>query len=286
MKKTVQSSLNTLAHVDKSVLPRAKVALDEVAARRKAVASEINAKLEVVDKEVVSLKENVTSIIDSHHAVAVKLNDEVTKSCTTLEQTSAPYFIAELDASKQKLVSTISSMSSLTANAVTNNRAQNAAVKQSIQDFAINKIQCNKPAAAAPTMKECKYSTDLSSTPAEDEILKGQNFNSADNNDSSDSSEEASNEAGLDDSEEVDTSQDTNDDDNRSTMSSGSVSISVPSPGLGLKSRDINLGQATNSSKIPRKQSRPTVNTAGLSKKNKLPSSLRTPSESRKKMRM
>ncbi|KAL3787829.1 hypothetical protein ACHAWO_007017 [Cyclotella atomus] len=293
VQKSAQSSMSTLLHVDRAVIQKANAALDDLATKREVVATDVNRKLQAIGADASRLNENVASIVSSQKDVALQLNDNVTQASDTLQNQSAPYFVAELDSSKEKLVSTISNMSQSTLNGIKANSSQNVAVKQSIQDFALNKMQCNKPAPTAPVKKELKYSTDLSTTPAEGVILKGHNFNPVANADSNDPADEASNDASMNDSAEVDTSQE--DDDNRSIMSSGSVSVSVPSPsGAGLKPRDINLSQASvPNAKRSRTQSRPsmTSNTAaaaGGAKKNKPPSGLRTPSESqsRKKMRM
>jgi hypothetical protein len=292
VKKISQNSVHTLLHVDRAVIQKASAALNDLATDREAVDTDVNGKLLAIGSDASLLNENVASIVSSQTDVALQLNENVTQASATLQHQSGPYFIAELGSSKEKLVSTISNMSQSTLNAIKANSTQNVAVKQSIQDFALNKMQCNKPAPTAPVKKEFKYSIELSSTPAEDVILKGQNFNPAENANSNDPADEASDDASINDSAEVDTSQE--DDDNRSTMSSGSVSVSVPpSPsGTGLKPRDINLNQAiASNTKRSRTHLRPSmsINTAaGGSKKNKPPSGLRTPSESqsRKKMRM
>ena len=288
IKKTAKSSIETLAHIDNDVLQRANAVLGEIANKRKELATGINDKLQAVDIEMTTLKENVASIAKSQDVTAGKLSNDVISSCSTLQQSSAPYFIAELDTSKENLVSTITSMSQSVISTITENKAQGAAVKEAVEDFSQNKIQCNKPTPPAPEKKHCKYSTKLSSTPAEEIILKGHIFNPtpAERDDSAYPSEVAC--KPTDDQEDADISQDTNDDDNKSTMSSGSYSSYIPSPG-GLKSRDINVshGELPPSMKS-RNHSKLSINTAGPTKKNKIPSGLRTPSDSsqsRKRMR-
>ena len=281
MKKTTQASLEIMSHVDKAVLQTANTALDDVAAKQKVAVTQVNDKLHAVQEEMSRLKKNVVGIAESQNTTAVNLNNGVSKSCTTMKKTSAPCFVAELNANREKLITTITEMSKSTVSAISEYTTQNDVMKESIQDFALNKMQCHKPTSSVPAMKDCKYSTELSSTPAEEVIFKNHNFNPVEKSHADDASNEAS--------DGGDTSQDTNDDDNRSIMSSGSVSMSIPSPRR-LQSRDLNANQATLSNiRRSRSHSRPTSSTvtaAGISKKNKLPSRLRTPSESRKKMRM
>ena len=285
IKKTAQSSLNTFVHVDKNVLQKANETLQNIAAKRQTVSTELGTRLQAVGTEVQDMSRAIFSFAESQNEDAAKMNETVTNLCNTHQQTSAPYFVAELAASKQKILSTIKDMSDSTASAINQSNGQNVAVKQSIQDFALNKMQINAPAPSAPTLNKCNYSTDLSSTPAEEEILKGHNFNPLENGNSTGPTDEESNDASSSYSQDVDVSQDTNDDDdNKSIMSSGSmsVSISAPSPGTGLKSRDINVCPPNANANKSRKHSRPN----GASKKNKIPSGLQQPSESRKRMRM
>eukprot|EP00804_Cyclotella_cryptica_P018144 CCRYP_005918-RB/>CCRYP_005918-RB protein AED:0.24 eAED:0.24 QI:476/1/1/1/1/1/4/64/1154 len=282
-KKSIQGSLDALMQVDNNVLRTGTSTLDQISDQRRAVASEIASKLEGVDTSLRGLKENVASIVESQHITAEKLNDDVMAMHATFQNTSIQYVIAELDASKERLISTISSMSESTVNTITENTAQSVNLKQTIQDFAHNKMQCDKSVPPAPVKRECKYNTVLPSTPADEVILKGQILNPSERDDSI-SSSDLSCKAASNDQDDIDASQDSIEDDNRSTLSSGSVSISIPSPGL--KSRDINVYHGeTHSSMKPRKHSRPTVSTGSFAKKNKIPSGLRTPSGSRKRMR-
>lgn len=283
VKKSMQRSLDALMQVNNNVLQPGNLTLDDISDKREVVASKINSTLENVDFSLCGLKENVVSIVESQHVTSRKLNDDVMALHTTFQNTSVPYIIADLDASKEKLVSTISSMSQSTVNTITENTAQSVILKKSIQDFAQNKMQCDTAVPPAPVKRECNYNTILSSTPADEIILKGQILNPSERDDSM-SSSELSGKATTNDQDEIDTSQDSNDDDNRSTLSSGSISISFPSPGL--KSRDINVyhGEPPSGPR-PRRHSRPTVSMGSFAKKNKIPSGLRTPSGSRKRMR-
>ena len=287
MKKSAQNSITTLMHVDNDVLEKANTALDDVTTNRTSVAADVNAKLQAVGRQISGLKDDIASFAKSQHDVAEQLNDDIVKSSASMKETSIPYYTAELDASKVRLISTITDMSQTTTTTVNANASQNVAVKQSIQDFALNKMQCNKPAPNAPTINDCKYSTVLSFTPAEEVIFKGHDFNTVENDDSNDRSEEDSKESALNFPEVADTSSESviNEDDNKSTISSGSISAAAPLPGTGLQFRDINVNQASIASNAkPRKHSRQ-INAVGASKNSKRPSGLQQP-EPRKKTRM
>lgn len=287
MKKSAQNSLHTLMHVDNDVLKKANTALNDVTTNRKAVAADVDTKLRAVGKQVSGLKENIASFAKSQHDIAVELSDDIMKSSASIKETSIPYFIAELDASKNKLISTITDMSETTASTINTNMTQNVSVKQSIQDFALNKMQCNKPAPSAPAINDCKYSSDLSSTPAETVIFEGHNFNTVENEDSNDCAKEESKELIVNYSGDPDTSSEhvMNEDDNTSTISSGSTSAAAPSPGAGLQFRDINVNPASIASNAKQRKHLRQINAVGASKISKRPSGLQQP-ESRKKTRL
>ena len=283
IKKASQNSLNTFAHVDTNVCQKANATLESISGKRQSVATELTTRLQAVRAEVQEMGRSISSFAESQHSETVKLDENITNICKTHKQTSAPYFVAELDASKQKILSTMRDISSSTAVAINQSNEQNMAVKQSIQDFAVNKMQINAAAPSIPILNKCNYSTDLSSTPAEEEVLKGHSFNPLENSNSSGPTDEESNDASSSYSQDVDVSRDTNeDDDNKSIMSSESVCVSAPSPGAGLKSRDINVFPANAHVNKTRKNGRPN----GALRKNKIPSGLQQPSESRKRMRM
>jgi hypothetical protein len=289
VKKTVQSGLDAMAYVNNIVVRNINGGLDDIVVNRKAVATEMAEKIDSANSQLVDMKESVASMAKAGSDAAGVLCDETLLAANDHEQKMVPYYNAELDSRKDKLVSTLTTMTESANSVISDGMSQGAIAKESIQDFAKNKMQCIEPVAPAPVKKACNYSDQLSKTPADEDILKSYNLNGAE----CDSSVPVAEVACKTDSialPDIDVSHESIDDENTSTRSSGSA-MSIQSPGL--KSRDINAQHCdvpANSKSW--KHSRLAVSTASTTagKKNKLPSGLPTPSvsstASRKKMKM
>lgn len=300
IKAVVQSGLDAMAYVNRSVVPNVNGALDDVAESRKGVASQMSDKFERSREQLSAMAGQITTMAQAQHGSAERLGSEIIAASNSHANESVPYYYAELESGKEKLVSTLSSLAEMSTRITSEGKHHGDAVKQSVEDFARNKIQCNKPVDPAPQRKDCTFSHELSSTPAEDVILKGFELAQGEDAAAAASSELASVAAAQkpESDGDVDTSQDTHDDD-ASRKSCGSVcslsgrehssgSIgSLPSPRL--KYRDTNVGQFSDSGSKSRKQQRLAVNTTSSSagRKNKCPSGLPTPSnhQSRKRMK-
>lgn len=171
-----------------------------------------------------------------------------------------------------------------------------------MDEFAQTKMQCTKPVESAPSRKECRFSHNLSSTPAEGDIFQGFDFASSSQLKASPESSSSVDADGSVKSEspahtdDVDTSRDSNDDtDAASRKSCGSFS-SLPSPRL--KYRDVNANHGdNNNSNIPtgpkprkhhQRHAAKSAATSSASRKNRKPSSgkgIPSSNQSRKRMK-
>jgi len=273
MKKTLQTSLDAMAYVNDDVVPNVNRNLEDVAESRKSIANQMNDKFESARSQLSDMTGCVTSMAKTQHDVAERLGNETLAASNTHKNESVPYYYAELDSGKDKLLSTMTNLAESSTHAVSEGKAQGSIVKQSVKDFAQNKMQCSKPVDPAPSRKECNFSRNLSSTPAEDEILKGIYFdNTSQSEDSTASSAAvAARKSDSPTHPDADTSLESQDDDVPNRKSSGSSS-SLPSPRL--KFRDINANHGDSSGPKSRKHHRHTVNTSSVSRKNKAPSSV------------
>ena len=290
MKKTLQSSLGVMSYVNNTVVKNVNGDLDSISESRKVIANQMNEKYESASTQLSAMAGQITSIANAQHDVAKKLGDETSAKNNTYMNESVPYYYAELDSGKDKLVSTMTDLSNNSSREVSAGKVQGTDMQLYVEDFAVNKMQCAKPVDAAPPKKTCQFSHNLSSTPAEHEIIKGTDLDgNASQSEDSTSAElppPAAAAAPLHHrsespiQSEVDSSHESHDDDNASRKSSGSIS-SLPSPRL--KYRDTNTANqqrdVPSNSKPSRRQHRLAVNTSskGGSRKNKCPSGLPTP---------
>ena len=299
MKQTLQSSMSTMTIVKNHFVPSVNADIDGLSITRKEIAKKMNDKLESASTQLSAMAGQVTSIANSQHDIAKKLGDKTVTTSNTHTNESMPYYYAELDTGKDKLVSTMTNFAQESAQTISEGKGHGSVVKESMEDFAHNKMQCTKSVDTVPPRKECEFSRNLSSTPAEDEILKEAECDmaSTQNDDSASVASVASHrsESPIQPPVDADSSRESqeqdDDDDNASRKSSGSIS-SLPSPGHQprLKYRDIN-NQSDNvppPCPKPRKPHRLAVNTkaasatmSSSSRRNKGPSGLPTPTHHR-----
>ena len=290
MKKTLQTSLGVMSYVNNTVVKNVNEDLDTLSESRKVIANQMNEKYDSASTQLSTMAGQITSIANAQHDAAKKLGNETSAKNNTYMNESVPYYYAELDSGKDKLVSTMTNLANDSSREVSAGKVQGTDMQLYVEDFAVNKMQCTKPVDAAPSKKTCQFSHHLSSTPAEHEIIKGTdldgNTSQSEDSTSADLPPPAAAAAPLHHRSEspihseVDSSHESHDDDNASRKSSGSIS-SLPSPRL--KYRDVNTAnqqrEVPSNSKASRRQHRLAVNTSskGGSRKNKCPSGLPTP---------
>ena len=274
VKSATQLSLDTFTYVNDVVFRDVNESLDDIANKRKFTASQLNTKFESSDSQILNLKKNVLAIATSQHDAVGRLCDETMTTSVAHQRQTVPYYVAELDSGKDKLISTMAQMVELSTGTISAGKAQGEIAKQSIEDFAHNKMQCTKPVAPAPLRKNFIFSSKLSSTPADDEILNRCYYDSSE----SENVTPLSLVACKVEPPDADTSQESQEDDNSSRKSSGSLS-SIPSPGL--KQRDMNANHGELPS-CPKYRKHPRHVVSSISKKNKAPL-CNTPLASRKR---
>jgi hypothetical protein len=164
----------------------------------------------------------------------------------------------------------------LSSHSILEGKEQSSIIMQSVEDFAHNQIKCTEPVDPAPSRSECTFNRNLPSTPAEEILLKGVDFDGFWQEDSAVSSTVATAVTSLN---PENSSQELHDDDNTSRTSSGSIS-SLPSPRL--KYRDANANH-TDSNKS-RKHKLPVMRT--IRQKSGCPSGLPSPSNHQSHKRM
>eukprot|EP00578_Thalassiosira_sp_NH16_P029435 CAMPEP_0181087506 /NCGR_PEP_ID=MMETSP1071-20121207/6308_1 /TAXON_ID=35127 /ORGANISM="Thalassiosira sp., Strain NH16" /LENGTH=1240 /DNA_ID=CAMNT_0023169397 /DNA_START=70 /DNA_END=3791 /DNA_ORIENTATION=- len=265
MKKTMQSSLKAMSYVTGKVVPNANGDLERIAESRKTIATQMSDSFGSASAQLSDLAGRVTSMATTQHDAADKLANETLALSNVHTSESVPYYYAELDSGKDKLMDTMTKLSETSTRVISEGKAQGFSVKQSVEDFARVKMQCAKPVDPVPMTKECRFSHSLSSTPADDVILEGADFNISLSEDRPLSCVTAGAATSKPESPvhpDADTSHESHDDDDASRKSSGSLS-SLPSPRL--KCRDINVQNGGKSSIAkPRKHRRanntPSVN--------------------------
>ena len=282
MKKTLKTSLDVIAYVNGNVVPSVNGDLANVAASRKMVAKQMAEQFESAGSQLTQTSKLVATSAKAQHGIADKLGSEIVAVRNAHTNKSVPYYYAELDSGKDKLVSTMHSLSDTSTRAISEGKVQGSIVKESLEEFAHNKMQCNKPVDPVPSKKECNFNQNLSSTPAEDEIVKGADFGVPLHDDStkvapvyaSKPSPSAITTCAAPSSRsespihpDLDSSHDSQDDDSR--KSSGSFS-SLPSPRL--KYRDINVNHVDNNNNPKRMHHQNTSTSA--SRKNRCPSGI------------
>jgi len=248
MKNVLQTSVAVMAYVSGEVVPNVNRDLADVAESRKCIASQIGDKFESASSQLSNVTGQVASMAKAQHNVVEKLGNETLDASHTHANESVPYYYAELDSGKEKLLSTMSNLTESSTHAITEGQTQGSIVKQSMEDFAENKMQCTKPVDPAPSRKECNFSHNLSSTPAEDEILKEIAFDTPSPSGFSTASSTTTATRGPESPilADADTSQESQDEDVMSRKSSGSSS-SLPSPRLKLRDINANHGDSGSS---------------------------------------
>ncbi|KAL3811844.1 hypothetical protein ACHAXA_009203 [Cyclostephanos tholiformis] len=280
VKNTMQLGLNTIAFISSTVIPKVNGDLDGIATNRNVTANKMNDNLRTVGAQVSDLTGKIKSIAKMQHDAAETLSNETVSASNVHSNESVPYYLAELDSCKERLVSTMTTLVELSNRATSEGKSQSSIVEQSVEDFAHNQIQCTKPVDTAPSRSEFPINSNLSSTPVEDFLLKGFVFDGAGSSNYTVTSvvtAASTSTSSLGHSENP--THESQDDDNASRTSYASTS-SHPSPRL--KYRDINAN-STDSNTL-RQLKRPVVQVTR--EKNKCPSGLPSPSNHHSHKRM
>lgn len=292
MKKTVKSSLEVMTNVSTSVIPDINGTLDVVASKRKLLASQMSDSFQSAENQLSNMRESVKSIAKSQYDAADALERDISSACDTHAKNSMSSYSAELDSVKDTLVSTMVGMGDTCTRLISEGKNHSTTTSSSIIEFSLNKMQCNEHVDSAPPKRDSSFSHELSSTPAIESILEGHDlYGSRHEGDSKVAADEIEDRSQSSSLPEIDTSHESQEDDNRSMQSTGSVA-SMPSPrgrvasmpSLRLSSRDTNVNshhQSHKSSKHHR-----ATDSSGSSipmRKSKLPSGLQNPSRKRVK---
>ncbi|KAL7554179.1 hypothetical protein ACHAWF_017567 [Thalassiosira exigua] len=279
MKRMLQTSTDNMTFVCGDVIPNMNSDLKDASESQQVVANEMSTKMGCAQSQLSDMMGQVTSIAKSQFDVAEKLGSRTVATKIAHEQESVPYYCAELDLGRDTLISTMNHVTETSSRSVLEGKAQGSAAKKSVEDFADIKMDCNAPVDPVPSMRECSFSHDLSSTPAEEVILQGIDFDSSQTQTSTLSCVEVARGASGSPTLDVDSSHDSQEDnDAASRKSSGSIS-SLPSPRL--KFRDINVyhGDTIQAGLKSRRQHRSTNGKpSSVSRKNKCPSGMTIPS--------
>ena len=289
MKKTLQASLSAMTYVTNTVVQSVNEDIDDIAESRTSIANQMNDRYESASTQLSSMAGNVTSMAQAQYDIAMRLGDETLTTSNTHSNESVPYYFAELDSGKDKLLSAMNTLANNSTRTISEGKAHGLVVKQSVEDFAHNKMQCTKQVDSAPIRTECQFSHNLSSTPAEDEILKEADFDASQSEESTELSSAdvaassdiaAAHRLGSPIGQpDVDSSHESQDDDNASRKSSGSIS-SLPSPRLKYRDTNTHHNQwdASSGSKSRKHHRHASSSTTVGSRKNKCPSGLPAPS--------
>jgi len=286
LKAITTSSVDALSYVASDVIANECREIEKASRNREVVAGELTDKLQRTVAKISGLTDEVLAKALSQSEAAGKLCSSVSSAQDIHKTKTVPYYNAELDAGKDKIASSAMAMADSSSRRISEGESKGNILKQDIDNFATKDMLCLDPVAPAPTLKECKFSDQLSSTPAESDILVGHDFllSSPECGESSLPSMVAC----TADSPDDDMSQE---EDNRSRKSSTSqTSILSPAsrksscPSPGLKQRDLNVHQ-TESTLVHKlhKHNRPHIGSS-MNRKNKAPSGV-APSAARKKMK-
>ena len=272
LNNTMQSGLASIAFISSTVIPHVYEDLDGIAINRNVTSNDLNNKFRNVGAQVSELVGQIKSIAKVQHDAAETLSNETFSASKAHSNESVPYYFAEFDSCKERLASTMTTLVELSDRAISEGKSQNSFVKQTVEDFAHNSIQCTKPVDPAPLMRECTVNSNLPSTPAEDILLRSFVFDGLGSGTSNVLFATAK--STLSNPDEL------QDDDNASRTSSASMS-SHPSPRL--KHRDMNANaNRTDLTSFLQQHKRP-VQVRG---KNKCPSGLQSPSNYQSHKRM
>lgn len=230
LKNVMQLGQNAIAYVNDTVMTNANNDLDGIATNRQDITNQMNDKFRSVSAQISEVTGRIQTIAKTQYDIAHTLGEETLAASNKHSNEAVPYYEAEFDSGKERLTSLMSTLAGTSSRTVSEGQVQSSIVAMSVEDFAHNKMQCTKAVDPAPTMSDCTFNCKLSSTPAEEIILRG--F------DSDGVRPEESETAILKDN----SSQEMEDDDNVSRTSSTSfitcAEHSLPSPRL--RYRDIN----------------------------------------------
>ena len=278
MNDTLGACLDAIAYVNTTCVPNVSADLDSIAENRKIVSSQMREAFVSVSSQVSHMAGNISSIATTQSSAAERLGNSISSQSNTYSNDVVPRLFAELDSGKEQLVSTVANLANVSAQSISEGRAQGAIVKQSVNQFSLGQLHCNVPVVPAPQKQECIFNNDLSSTPDEEILLKGINFDDAQPEDSVVNLPDDSSSQGSQDDENVFRR-------SSPSMSSSSLpsplsrSASLPSPRL--KYRDTNTNQRDYSHPGPKSinHKRSASNATAIGRKNNCPSGLPSPSK-------
>jgi hypothetical protein len=231
LKNVMQLGRNAIAYVNDTVITNANADLDGIATNRQDITNQMNDKFRSVNAQISEVTGKIQTIANTQYDIADTLGKETVAASYKHSNESVPYYEAEFDSGKERLISLMSTLAGSSSRAVSEGQVQSSIVEKSVEDFAHNKMQCTKAVDPAPKMSDCTFNCKLSSTPTEEILLRGFGSDGA-------RPEESETSATLKDN----SSQEMEDDDNASRTSSTSfitcAEHSQPSPRL--KYRDIN----------------------------------------------
>lgn len=280
MKKTVKSSLEAMSNVGTSVIPDINGTLDDVGSKRRLLANQMGTSFESAENQLSKMRETVEAIARSQYDAAETLGNDISSASDNHAKTAISSYSAELDSVKDKLISTMAEMGDSCTQLISEGKTHSTTTSSSINEFSVNKMQCNEAVDPVPAKRDCSFSRELSATPATESILEGHNFDvprpeDDDSKRAAHDDEEKSQSSCL---SEIETSHESQEDDNRSVHSVGSVtSMSVASmSGPRLTSRDINVN-AHNQSHKSSKHHRATGSSGSSMRKSKHTSGLPNP---------
>ena len=280
MKKTAKSSLEAIADVSSSLIPDINGTLDDFVSKRKLLASQMSESFLSAENQLSNMKESVMSIANRQYDAADTLGRDVSSASNTHAEKVMTSYNTELDSAKDSLLSQMATMGEACTKLIAEGKVHGTSTSSSINEFSLRKMQCFEPVDPAPAKTDSTFCRELSVTPANDSILEGHGLNvqllpENDSKLAANDDEERSQSSSL---SEIETSLETQEDDNKSVNSVGSVtSMSAPR----LTSRDINAN--AHHSHKPIKLHRPVGSSGPSIRKNKMRSGLPNPSRKRVK---
>ena len=241
MKQSLNSSLNAADSISNTIVENVVAEFSSLAERRKVVATQLSNRLDNAATNLNSTAKAVTANIESQNEVLSKLQDNVLSTSKAHEQQAVPYYHAELDAGKEKVVSCMVNLSDASSKFSSGGRLRTSEVKQHLSEFANDKMSCTDPVDPAPARRACDYSSALTSTPAEADILRNIDLRDSQVDEEDDTSTQPVATKSGQMSHKEGMSLDVYEDDNASNESrknSGGSIRSIPSPRL--RFRDVN----------------------------------------------
>lgn len=241
MKQSLNSSLSAANSISNTIVENVVAEFSSLAQRREVVATQLSNRLDNASANLNSTAQVVTANIESQNEVLSKLQDDVLTTSKIHEQQTVPYYHAELDSGKEKVVSCMASLSDASSKFSSGGKLRTSDVKLHLSEFANNQMSCTDPVDPAPERRACDYSSALSSTPAEAEILSNIDLGDSQVDEEDDSSTlPVATKLGQISHKEGTSLELHEDDDasNGSRKSSGGSIRSIPSPRL--RFRDVN----------------------------------------------